>query len=100
MGRGQPRGLRPSAARRRTFASKSKRQSPHRIDAPSLNMTPRLRTPTLAFLAAVPLATATAGEIDELKAMVRAMQKTIADQNDRIASLEKRQTTAPKDKSA
>ena len=62
-------------------------------------MTPRLRTPLLAALAIAPLAAADAGEIEELKAMVRAMQKTIADQNQRIANLEKRQA-APQEKSA
>src|SRR6187455_733910 len=98
MGARQRRGLRPSVARRRTLSSKSECKPPHRIDAPFLAMTPRLRTPALALLAAVPIATATADELGELKAMVRAMQKTIADQNERIASLEKRQTTAPKDK--
>src|SRR5688572_3391066 len=99
MGRVQWRRLRSSDARRRTLSSKSECKPSHRIDAPFLDMTPRLRTPALAFLAAFPLATATADELGELKAMVRAMQKTIADQNERIASLEKRQTTAPKDKS-
>jgi hypothetical protein len=49
-------------------------------------MTSRLITPLLALLTITSLAT----EIDELKATVRAKQKTIAGQNDRIASLEKR----------
>src|SRR5918993_444008 len=94
MERGQSRPGRKSDARRRTFSSKSKCQQPHRVDAPSHPMTPRLRTHTLALLAAVPIATANADEIEELKAMVRAMQKTITQQNDRIANLEKRQASA------
>jgi hypothetical protein len=45
----------------------------------------------LASLALVPLSSAQSSEIEELKAMVRAMQQTIADQNARIATLEKQQ---------
>jgi hypothetical protein len=52
-------------------------------------MRPRLITPLLALLTITSLATADPGEIDELKATVPAKQKTIAGQNDRIASLEK-----------
>ena len=44
----------------------------------------------LAILAVAPPASAEDSEIAELKAMVQAMQKTIAEQNARIATLEKR----------
>lgn len=53
----------------------------------------------LALLAAAPLAPAQDSDIAELKAMVRAMQKTITEQNARIATLEKKQT-APAEKPA
>lgn len=43
---------------------------------------------------------AQSSELDELKAAVKAMQKTIAEQNARIATLERQQKTAPKTKAA
>jgi hypothetical protein len=46
---------------------------------------------TVAFLAAAPLASAESSDIAELKSMIRAMQQTIAEQNARIATLEKQQ---------
>lgn len=55
----------------------------------------RLVHPLLALAVSAPFAAAEANEIEELKAMVRAMQKTISEQNDRIAHLEKGQP-APK----
>jgi hypothetical protein len=45
----------------------------------------------LPFFAAAPRVSAQDNEIAELKAMVAAMQQTIAEQNERIATLEKRQ---------
>lgn len=48
-----------------------------------------------SLLAAAAPASAQNGEIEELKAMVRAMQKTIAEQNARIATLEKQHAATP-----
>src|SRR5262245_42156568 len=53
----------------------------------------------LHLLAALPLASAQSSDVEELKSMVRAMQKTIAEKNARIAALEKQQA-APKQKPA
>jgi len=65
-------------------------------------MKPQAALPPLAasiLLACAPLAHAQNSEIEELKAMVKAMQKTIAEQNTRIATLEKKQA-APSGKPA
>src|SRR3954465_13236809 len=53
----------------------------------------------LVVLAAVPPALAESSELSELKAMMKAMKQTIAEQNARIATLEKPQA-APKGKAA
>lgn len=53
----------------------------------------------LGVLFAAPPADAQSSEIEELKAMIRGMQKTIGEQNARIATLEKQQA-APKGKTA
>lgn len=53
----------------------------------------------LTFWSAAPTLSAADSEIEELKAMVRAMQKTIETQNERIATLEKQRVApAPKPK--
>lgn len=49
----------------------------------------------LALLAAAPIASAQSSELAELKAAMKAMQKTIAEQSARIATLEKQQAAAP-----
>lgn len=61
----------------------------------------------IAVLAVAPLASAQSSELDELKAAVKAMQKTIADQNarlseqsSRIATLEKQQQSGTRQKLA
>ena len=54
----------------------------------------------LTVLAATPLAAAEDSDIAELKAMVGAMQKTITDQNARIAQLERQQKAASAPKAA
>src|SRR3954452_881440 len=75
----------------------------HRTHAPSLPMNMSARLPSfiaLALLAAAPLAPAQDSDLAELKATMRAMQKTIADQNARIATLEKQQQSAAKQKPA
>lgn len=55
--------------------------------------------PLLAVLAVAAASPAwgQGSEIDELKTMVRAMQKTIAEQNARIATLEKQQAARPRE---
>ena len=51
----------------------------------------------LALIAHIPLASAQSSEMEELKSMVRDMQKTIAEQNERIATLENQKPAqAPK----
>ena len=49
----------------------------------------------ITVLTAAPLAIAQSTELDELKAAMKAMQKTIAEQNARIATLEKRPAAPP-----
>ena len=57
---------------------------------------PFLFTSIIAFavLASAPPSAAQSSEIAELKDMVKAMQRTIAEQNARIATLEKQQAAA------
>jgi hypothetical protein len=62
-------------------------------------MKPNAVLPAILVFAIAPLACAQSSEIAELKAMVKAMQKTIAEQNARIAALEKQQS-AQKEKPA
>lgn len=56
-----------------------------------------LALPALAILTAAPSALAEDADIAELKAMVRSMQQTIADQNERIATLEGRHQEKPEE---